>query len=52
MKRGKRGGFRIIYYFFSQYNKIYLLTIYSKAQKETIKKSELKKYLFEIGLEL
>ncbi len=36
---GKRGGYRIIYYFFKE-NKIYFIKIYSKAIKEDISESE------------
>ncbi len=38
---GKRGGYRIIYYFFHE-NKIYFLKIYQKAIQETISESEKK----------
>ena len=33
---GKRGGFRVVYYYRSQNNRIYLLDIYSKTELETI----------------
>ncbi|PIU68806.1 MAG: hypothetical protein COS84_00540 [Armatimonadetes bacterium CG07_land_8_20_14_0_80_40_9] len=45
MKRGKRGGFRVIYYFIDERGIIYLLTIYAKAKKETIEIREIKKIL-------
>ena len=43
--KGKRGGDRVIYYHFDQYNRFYLLTIYAKnettdltsAQKKQLK---------------
>ena len=43
--KGKRGGARVIYYHFDQYNRFYLLTIYAKnettdltsAQKKQLK---------------
>lgn len=38
---GKRGGYRIIYYFFHE-NEIYFLKIYHKAIQETISESEKK----------
>ena len=34
--KGKRGGVRIIYYFKKPDNEIWLLTIYSKSEKENI----------------
>lgn len=38
---GKSGGFRIICYFLDKKSNIYLLSIYSKTQTETISESEL-----------
>jgi len=37
---GKRGGYRVIYYFMKN-EEIYLLTIYSKKEKENISKNEI-----------
>jgi mRNA-degrading endonuclease RelE of RelBE toxin-antitoxin system len=39
--KGKRGAYRIIYYFFYEH-KIYLLKIYSKSIKDSITESEKK----------
>jgi len=36
MKRGKRGGYRVIYYMETSRGEIYLLTIYAKAEIENI----------------
>ena len=33
-KKGKRGGYRVVYYFAGNDNFIYLVTIYPKAQQE------------------
>lgn len=30
--KGKRGGARVIYYYFDRYNRFYLLTIYAKNE--------------------
>lgn len=42
---GKSNGFRIIYYVVKNENEIYLLTIYSKKDKETIATNEIKKLI-------
>ena len=46
---GKRGGYRVIYYTRLPNNKIYLLTIYAKTQKETIDISALKPIIDALG---
>jgi hypothetical protein len=38
--RGKRGGFRVIYYFHSETFPLFLLTVYSKNQKANLTKAE------------
>jgi len=38
---GKSGGFRVITYFIDNKNNLYLLSIYSKTEKETISDREL-----------
>jgi len=38
---GKRGGFRAIYYFLDDNNKIYLMSIYSKNRKSNITEREI-----------
>ena len=38
---GKSGGFRVITYFIDNANNLYLLSIYSKTEKETISDREL-----------
>jgi len=50
MKRGKRGGFRIIYYLSDHV--VYLLTIYAKAKKEEISVKEIKEALRELDINL
>ncbi len=40
-KRGKRGGFRVVYYVVMDDEEIYLLTMYAKAQQENIRASEI-----------
>jgi mRNA-degrading endonuclease RelE of RelBE toxin-antitoxin system len=46
--RGKRGGFRIIYYLRSQQGEIWLLTLYAKNTAESISGRALKKIKEEI----
>lgn len=48
VKKGKRGGFRVIYYIRDKDEIIYLLTIYSKAKKEDIEMKEINKILKEL----
>ena len=38
---GKSGGFRVVYYFVDKNEKVYLMTIYSKTQKENLSDNEL-----------
>jgi hypothetical protein len=45
---GKRGGYRVIYYTRLTNNRIYLLTIFSKTQKENINVKRLKPIIDEI----
>ncbi|PCJ21222.1 MAG: hypothetical protein COB02_01155 [Candidatus Cloacimonadota bacterium] len=48
---GKSGGFRVVYYFVDNNNKIFLMTIYSKTQKDNLPESELLKLLNIHGLD-
>ena len=47
---GKSGGFRVVYYFVDRDNKVFLMTIYSKTQKENISENELLELLKINGL--
>jgi hypothetical protein len=38
--RGKRGGARVIYYFFDEHNPIYLLTVFAKNERSDISAAE------------
>jgi mRNA-degrading endonuclease RelE of RelBE toxin-antitoxin system len=38
--RGKRGGFRVIYYFHNETIPLFLLTVYGKNQKANLTKAE------------
>lgn len=38
--RGKRGGFRVIYYFHSETFPLFLLTVYAKNQRANLTKAE------------
>ena len=42
---GKSGGFRMITYFMDEEENLYLLSIYSKTEKETISDDELREVL-------
>jgi len=50
MARGKRGSYRIVYFWESKDNKIYLLLIYVKTKMGEITKKELEKALKEAGI--
>jgi len=50
MKRGKRGGFRVIYYLSDHI--VYLLTIYAKAKREEISVKEIKEALKGLDITL
>ncbi|RYG71392.1 hypothetical protein EU245_14315 [Lentibacillus lipolyticus] len=43
--KGKRGGFRLIYYLVTSDNDIFLLTMYSKSNKENITDDEIIKII-------
>ncbi len=47
---GKSGGFRVIYYFVDKDENIFLMTLFSKTQKENISDSELLELLKINGL--
>ncbi len=47
---GKRGGFRVVYYYRDSNNKIYLLAIYSKTDIENISDRRLLDILAKNGL--
>jgi len=51
MKRGKSGGFRIVYYLLTEGQIIYLPTIYAKADREDINLEEIRSLLKELDLE-
>jgi len=44
-KKGKSGGFRLIYYFILEGKTIFLLSMYAKAKQSNIKKSEIQRIL-------
>ncbi|MDU9047485.1 MAG: type II toxin-antitoxin system RelE/ParE family toxin [Candidatus Electrothrix sp. Rat3] len=46
--RGKRGGLRVIYYWKKSEDEIWMLTVYSKTEKESIPAHILKKIVQEI----
>ena len=47
---GKRGGFRVIYYFTDENGTIYLMSIYSKTEKENVTEREIVAILESNGL--
>ena len=49
-KRGKRGGYRVIYYLKSKNGIIYLVDIYAKVERAEINRAEILKILEEEGL--
>ena len=47
---GKRGGFRVIYYFIDNQNNLFLLTMYSKTELDNISDARLLEILKNNGL--
>jgi len=47
--KGKSGGYRMITYFLNENNELFLITIYSKSEKETILDNELKRLVEEVA---
>ena len=52
IKRGKSGGFRLIYFWEAGEFKIYLLTVYFKGEKTEIAKREIEDLLKKLNYEL
>jgi len=50
-KKGKRGGFRVLYYLVSEDDVIYLLTLYAKAKKSDIRHVEISRLLKEMKIQ-
>ncbi len=49
-RRGKRGGFRVVYYLVASNNVIHLLTLYAKSRQENIRPDEITQLIQELGL--
>ena len=52
VKKGKRGGYRLIYFWKAGEMKIYLLAVYFKGEKEAITKKEIESLLEKLNQEL
>lgn len=48
IRKGKRGGYRLIYYWRRNNPKLYLVLVYAKVKKEDVTKKELERLLREI----
>ncbi|CAD5247335.1 MULTISPECIES: hypothetical protein [unclassified Imperialibacter] len=48
--KGKRGGARVITYFYTEAGGVYLLTIYDKSEKSDLKPNELKAMVESLDL--
>ena len=48
IRKGKRGGYRLIYYWRRNSPKLYLVLVYAKVRKEDVTKKELECFLREI----
>lgn len=48
IKKGKRGGYRLIYYWKRDSPKLYLILVYAKVRKEDVTKKELERFLREV----
>lgn len=49
-KKGKSGGFRVLYYLILENQSIYLLTIYAKAKRNDIRRREILEILKKIEI--
>ena len=52
IKKGKRGGFRVIYLWKAREFKVYLLAVYFKGEKEDLSKKEIEELLRKLNQEL
>ena len=52
IKKGKRGGFRLIYLWKAGDFRVYLLAVYFKGEKEEISKTEIERLLKRLNKEL
>jgi mRNA-degrading endonuclease RelE of RelBE toxin-antitoxin system len=43
--KGKRGGARVVYFFFTPNNPVFLVSIYAKSERENITENERSQYL-------
>lgn len=50
--KGKRGGARVITYFYIETETVYLLTIYDKGEKVDLKPNELKEMIDSLQLDI
>jgi hypothetical protein len=49
--KGKSGGARVISYFYFEKDTVYLLSIYSKSEKENLNPTELQEMVHSLELE-
>ena len=52
VRKGKRGGFRLVYLWQSGENTVYMLVVYFKGEKQDISKKEIEKTLKKLNQEL
>ena len=50
--KGKRAGYRVVYYFINQNHLLYLVNIYSKNQQEDMSKEEVLQILKSEGIKI
>lgn len=50
IRKGKRGGYRVIYYLKHSERLVYMLAIYAKVEREDIAVEEIRDILEELGL--
>ncbi|WP_141699102.1 type II toxin-antitoxin system RelE/ParE family toxin [Candidatus Thiosymbion oneisti] len=49
-RRGKRGGFRVVYYLVSEDHRVYLLTMYAKSRQENIRTEKINSLIQQLNL--
>ncbi|HCU26058.1 MAG TPA: addiction module toxin RelE [Deltaproteobacteria bacterium] len=50
MRKGKSGGFRVIYLVLEREKEVHLLTLYPKSERENIDAAEINEILIKTGL--
>ena len=50
LNKGKRGGYRLIYYVLGETKEVYLISIYAKPVQENMDEGQIRRVMKELGL--